>query len=110
MDDYKRALHMSAQRLLSERRVKVVCSSLERAISDEGALFEIHDVIEELFPEFFSLHDVRIWFRDGTHLAPPHETASNFVWWDCRWFEPRIRVLDCVLNNDVRPINLIKEI
>lgn len=105
MDDYKRALHMSAQRFLSERKTTYVCRSFERVLFEEDVRLKDQEdrdsVIEELFPEFFKLADGQFWTKGTIALSITADAST--AWWEHDWYEPRIRALDCILNNDIRP-------
>jgi hypothetical protein len=107
MDDMKRAIYMEALRLMKDEQERwstgFVCLDLNRALQTvAGDRAWVHgvdkfdDVLEEFFPEFFAFFDGSAWTETGARID---KEDKHGAWWEKHWFEPRICILEFILNN-----------
>jgi hypothetical protein len=107
MDDMKRAIYMEALRLMKAEQgldsTGFVCVDLNKALQTvaggRASIYEIDkldDMLEEFFPEFFAFFDGSAWTKAGEPVGKNHKHGA---WWEKHWFEPRIRILEFILNN-----------
>ena len=54
----------------------------------------LEDFIAELFPEFIDMFDGVCWYEDGGKM----KVLLGYTWWESGWKEPRIRILDTILQ------------
>jgi hypothetical protein len=101
MDDLKMSVYISARNMIASTPAdyEYICVSLLQALYSEVGFYvsfaDRKEILEEFFHEFFDLYD-GYWdqtmhhnFRDGKHRA----------WWSCDWKEPRLAILDFIINN-----------
>jgi len=101
MDDFKRELYMEAQKFLLRNPRNSVCGALATVLCELTGKKHVnlaYGEVEELFPEFYALHDRIEWSRLGKRLDKTGAQASEVYWWEPSWIEPRIRAIDCLLN------------
>lgn len=106
MDDYKRELYMRVRdRLMDPKQAHdSICLSLMSELGNEGHMKNIYNqsFIENLCSEMKELFDEKTWYKprvwkDTTYN--PNKYNTNY-WWDpYDWVEPRIAMIDFLLNN-----------
>lgn len=118
MDDYKRALYMRVHDKLIDPASfhDSICFMILREIGiDKGSYLQGSapglSFLEDLLPEMDALFDSKQWFQPEEEPVPnrwpafweTHEYCfndGNDYWWSpCDWAEPRIAMLDFLLNN-----------
>ena len=57
--------------------------------------FKINELLQEIFTEFLCLYDCICWNKNGESSQCEHRDG---VWWEAYWLEPRLRILDYILN------------
>ena len=110
MDDLKLSIYMEARRMIEEGKSEFVCRALRYATEDiTGMAFEcggatLHAVLEEFFPEFFELYDGKYWSFDWEPTGEKvfysaGELDTHSAWWFYEWKEPRLAIIDFIINN-----------
>lgn len=105
MDTFKRELYMRARTLLEEGVENCVCWSLMHALRELGDFIYLSEatdslIVEDTFPEFFSLDDRILWYEDhGVMCRFPRPEGTTTYWWRVENLAPRLRILDCILNS-----------
>lgn len=103
MDDYKRALLMHTRREIETTEEPCLCSicisflnqiGLESCLDDNLDL----DYIKGMLPEMNALFDYKTWLNDGSGTNYLYDNGTGF-WWSYGWNEPRLAMLDFLLNN-----------
>lgn len=96
----KLSMYVKARNLIASTKPVCdhVCVALLQALVSEMGLYvayeDAKEILEEFFPEFFELHD-GYWGRDMFHV----ETGKHRAWWPFDWKEPRLVILDFIINN-----------
>ena len=98
MDDMKKGVYLQVLRHLQE----------DSPLKHEGLCFLLQASLEagvplgtlEVFQEFYELNDWKRWVKDGYSIdySSSSNTAKDFYWWEKGWKDPRIRILNCILN------------
>ncbi len=109
MDDMKRAVYMEALRVMKKSSwygsTGFVCLDLNEALKviaggsplkTLGDFRNLDETLVELFPEFFELFDGHAWTQDGECINKQYQHGA---WWESGWSEPRVRILEFILNN-----------
>lgn len=113
MDPLKRELYMRARTILECREKSCVCWALLEALTELGIFYyntpesglTLEELLQDIFPEFFALDDCIQWHLDGNsdeisvYAAFPRAKGSARYWWDSDNLEPRLRILNCILNS-----------
>ncbi len=101
MDDLKMALYISARNTIAstQPRYNYVCIALLETLASEIGLY-VHfkdekKALKEFFPEFFALYD-GCWDQTLHHDS---KSGKHGAWWPCGWKEPRLAILDFIINN-----------
>ncbi len=89
MDDYKYSIWLEVRRLIESGEESWICIALSKATYGK---FKVDYWIDELFLEFTSLFDDEIWFKSGRC------DVAYSAWFEYNWKEPRLRVIDMLLN------------
>jgi len=106
MDDYKRALYMRVRdRLMGPKKDHdSICFTLMSELGNEGHMKDIYNLcfIEGLCSEMKELFDEKTWckpgvWKDTTYSSNKYNT--NYWWTPYNWTEPRIAMIDFLLNN-----------
>lgn len=101
MDDLKRTIYIRALELVQQHKT-YICEALYLAFDEiVGLQAYCYAELEEYFPEFYSLADYKTWSKSGfsgVSARPWEKLEHNQVWWAISWQEPRIRILNCILN------------
>ena len=103
MDDLKRKIYMRALELIHYNKKPYICAALDLAYAEiAGEWLDDYGELEEFFPEFFNLADYRTWIisssPDRIFAEPWKCKDEGKIWWSSWWQEPRIRILNCILN------------
>lgn len=109
MDDMKRAVYMEALRAIKKGyeygSTGFVCLDLDEALKEVaggpplknlGDFRMLDETLVEFFPEFFELFDGHAWTQDGECINKQNQHGA---WWEKCWLEPRIRILEFILDN-----------
>ncbi len=116
MDDMKRAMYMEALRTLKSgiyyyripeeaESTGFVCLDLREALKVVAGgsslktldgFRKLDETLVEFFPEFFELFDGHAWTQAGERII---KMDQHGAWWEKCWLEPRIRILEFILNN-----------
>lgn len=104
MDDYKRGLLMRVRdRLMDPNRYHPgLCDCLTDELEDDGALIDDSEFFIKGFNyEMDQLFDYRMWDKHLLSTAMPYEfnPGYNYWWYPPDWVEPRITMIDFLLNN-----------
>lgn len=106
MDDYKRELLMRVRdRLMDPNRYHTgLCDCSADELEIDGAVIDDTELfLVDLQNEMLQLFDYSMWHRElyaGDIVDSSHLVEANDYWWypPC-WVEPRIAMLDFLLNN-----------
>jgi len=105
IDDYKRELLMRVRnRIENAKRFEsfntdYICYAIKSVLFEETSSYFLdyillEDFIAELFPEFIDMFDGFCWYEDGGKM----KALLGYTWWESGWKEPRIRILDTILQ------------
>jgi len=100
MDDLKMSMYISARNMIGSTPPghNYVCIALMGALASEvGLQVAFQDekkALKEFFPEFFALYD-GYWDESMYHA----KKGKHRAWWPCEWKEPRLAILDFIINN-----------
>jgi len=103
MDDIKKAIYLEALRITKRDNDNFICINLVLALQNILNLNDtyviesnqVKKIIKEFFPEFYILFDNKCWYKNG---KSEKYDARNW-WWEPEWNEPRIRILNYILNH-----------
>lgn len=101
MDDYKRALLMHVRNeLVNSKKPESICFSFLNQFDIEGYPNYVGglEFIEDMLPEMDALFDYKIWLNDGSGTNYAYNNGTGY-WWSYGWKEPRIAMIDFLLNN-----------
>lgn len=102
MDDYKRALLMHVRNeLVNSKKLESICFSFLDQFDIEGYPGDRRglDYIKGMLPEMDALCDHKTWLK-GEYCETNHiYNDGTDYWWSCGWKEPRIAMIDFLLNN-----------
>lgn len=106
MDDMKRAMYMEALRVMKKSSwygsTGFICLDLNEALKvlvgglPFKTLGKLDETLVEFFPEFFEFFDGHAWTQDGECI---NKQNQHNAWWEKGWLEPRIRILEFILDN-----------
>jgi len=114
MDDYKRSLLMRVRESLLALKPfhDSICYEFKNELKVDGAMLSSVSVksIDELLPEMQELFDEKQWHKPEDPPTPnrwpqlwtaPDSVFNdgNDYWWTLSWIEPRIAMIDFLLNN-----------
>ncbi len=105
MDDYKRALLMRVRnRLMNPKKYHCgLCDSFADQLEIDGAVINDYDAffIQEFNYEMDQLFDHRQWEPgfQGVGYVSQDIDQGDYWWYPSDWVEPRIAMIDFLLNN-----------
>ena len=107
IDDYKRELLMrvrdrieNSEKFEEQYGTRFICCAMKYILCEEEVVDFLEDstslaeLVDEIFPEFIAMFDGVCWCEDSVY----YEITSNQGWWEIDWKEPRIRILDTILQ------------
>jgi hypothetical protein len=99
MDYIKKALYLEARRKLLKRENGHLCLALFDAYQEFFGISVRPEITENVvfgvFPEIKEFFDGNRWTLEGDCIP----VSIGSAWWTPFWNEPRIRVIDLILNN-----------
>ena len=102
MDDLKRTIYMRALDLVNKPEKPYVCVALTTAFEEIIGYQPSCEELQEYLPEFHDLIDYKTWVKFENCDTISARSWDNYVnfrgWWTHFWQEPRIRILNCILN------------
>ncbi len=105
MDTLKKEIYIEARRLLENRDSVCLCIALRRATCNLLGYTAItpgvtlHEVLSELFPEFFAMYDGVHWGRTPVEVTSTDSVSPvDAEWWETPWPEPRLAMIDYLLS------------
>ena len=97
MDDMKKAAYISAREFLETGKSGFVCIALQDALEEIAGVSVSVTTMYEVFHEFTNLFDGLHWTSSGDKYV---KISYSSVWWEKRWKEPRIRIIDMIMSQE----------
>jgi len=98
MDDYERSLYMRCLDIINTKNNTerhYICCILRNLLVDEGFQFPTLLDTNDIFLTFMSMNDEKMWLADNSIC---YQTNFCSAWWEGSLREPRIRILNFLLN------------